>query len=82
MKKQTGFTLKDGWEFFATVPKGFTLIEDNQAPYRFVWINREQKQILSYCEGDIYLDTCETAEEFERELIKLKNFYDSLLIDV
>jgi hypothetical protein len=45
------------------------------AIYFGVWVNPDNRQIFTYCEGDRILVTCPTPESFRTELIDAKEFY-------
>ncbi len=40
------------------------------------WVNKNERLILSYCEGDITLTTCDTDEIFNAEIEHMCDFYD------
>lgn len=74
-----GFTLAGGMSKFGYMHRhGFTMIEDNDAPYRFVWLNRESLTTITYCEGDLITEECESADELALHLDKLRDFYGTL----
>jgi hypothetical protein len=61
--------------------RGYTLIEDTDAPYRFVWLNRETRTVVTYCEGDLTTEVCGDDLDLNGHLAKLRAFYGALLID-
>jgi hypothetical protein len=61
--------------------RGYTLIEDTDAPYRFVWLNRETRTVVTYCEGDLITEVCGDDLDLNGHLAKLRAFYGALLID-
>ena len=48
---------------------------DQDASYYGVWYNPRSLQTLSYCEGDIYLVTCDTWDQFKAELSGMDDFH-------
>lgn len=59
-------TPEKGWQQFDT---------DQDASYFGVWVNIEQRQVLTYAEGDQSLVTCESDEALRRELESMEKFY-------
>ena len=43
--------------------------------YREVWACPKKQSILTYCEGDLTLVVCDTAEEYEAEYARAEQFY-------
>ncbi len=58
--------LPAGWEPHATW---------QDAEYFGVWVNRERRMILTYCEGDRTLVVCPTEEQFLQEYNEMREFY-------
>lgn len=44
-------------------------------PYRTAWIDLKNRQILTYCEGDLTLSVAPDAESFYNELASSAKFY-------
>jgi hypothetical protein len=44
--------------------------------YRRIWKNDLRMMIVTYCEGDIITQICESNEEYQQELNKAAKFYD------
>ena len=56
MEFWAGFYYRDGYEFNEKeVPESFSLIQDASNNFRWVYCSDKHKSILTYCEGDIYL---------------------------
>lgn len=58
--------LQEGWQQYDT---------HQDATYFGVWVNRETRETLTYCEGDWSLVTCDTPEAFTAELASMAEFY-------
>ena len=60
--------MSDRYEFdfkVCTPAKGFAQFDTTQdASYYGIWCNPHLFKMISYCEGDVTEQTCETAEEF------------------
>lgn len=59
-------TKEKGWQQFDT---------DQDASYFGVWVNIEQRQVLTYAEGDETLVACESDEALRLELASMEKFY-------
>lgn len=44
--------------------------------YFGVWVNKAERKIVNYCEGDVYITTCPTVESFNEEIKAMCEFYD------
>ena len=44
-------------------------------PYRAVWINMRNRQVLTYCEGDVSMLQANCASDFYSELEDTSKFY-------
>ena len=44
-------------------------------PYRRVWVNLGERQVLTYCEGDLTMMLSKSAEDFYGELQDTSTFY-------
>jgi hypothetical protein len=54
---------------------GFSQVDtDQDASYFGTWANPYTFRIFCYCEGDCILITCDTVEEFQAEMKKLKDW--------
>jgi hypothetical protein len=52
--------------------RGFAQIDTAQdAPYFGTWCSPSRLMIVSYCEGDVTIQECESAEEFAAELCRI-----------
>jgi hypothetical protein len=78
-KLERGFTWRSGHEY--APPPGYALMEDGDAPYRWVWLNRQARSILTYCEGDLIREACDTDAELEEAIARCRAFYGPLAID-
>ena len=58
--------LSNDWESHATW---------QNAEYFGVWVNRTQRMILTYCEGDRTLVVCPTEEQLLQEYNEMREFY-------
>lgn len=56
----------EGWEQFDT---------DQDAPYFGVWMNKRQRQTLTYAEGDWTLVTCPDWDHYAAEVADAIRFY-------
>lgn len=74
-------TFGNGYSVMAWLPPGYTLIEDSEAPARFVWANAAERTTPSYCEGDVTWERCETDAEWAAHLARLRAFYGRLIGD-
>ena len=43
--------------------------------YRAVWVNLMDRQIITYCEGDLTMVQCSTLGQFLKELASCHEFY-------
>ena len=60
-----------------TVLEGFAQVDTSQdASYFGTWANPEKLQIVSYCEGDVTVQTAGTPEEFVTAVRELKAWND------
>ncbi len=58
-----------------SISKGWAQIDTSQdASYFGQWINPAKFQIFCYCEGDLILTTCETAQELQAEIATMKEW--------
>ena len=59
-----------------TSAKGWTQYDtDQDASYFGVWVHQEQRQVLTFAEGDLSLVTCPTADHFRAELAGMAKSY-------
>jgi len=76
MKREHFFESIDryGFDFFyCTASKNFAQIDTSQdAWYYGQWCNPFDLQVVSYMEGDIYIDHAENVDEFKTELNNIK----------
>jgi hypothetical protein len=58
-----------------TTGKGFAQIDTSQDAWYFgTWANPFSKKIVSYCEGDVTVQFCESPQEFSAEIRKIKTW--------
>jgi len=57
---------EDGWEQYDT---------DQDAHYFGVWVNKKKLMILSYAEGDHYLNICHDKDSFNKQIKEINEFY-------
>lgn len=56
-----------------TISKGWAQIDTGQdASYFGQWINPAKREIFCYCEGDLILTRCDTDEDLQEEIRKMK----------
>lgn len=56
---------------------GFAQIDTQQdAPYYGIWTNPWTRETVTYCEGDITFETCESDEEYTELIRKIKAWHD------
>ena len=59
-----------------TADKGFAQVDTGQdASYFGTWANPFDFKIVTYCEGDITIETAESADEFRSALLRVKQFW-------
>ena len=79
IKKETFFESIDRYVFDFTMckpSKGYAQLHtSDDAWYYGNWVNFREYKIVSYCEGDITIETCENKKEFKELLKKTVNFY-------
>jgi tRNA G10 N-methylase Trm11 len=79
IKKETFFESIDRYAFdfdMCKPSKGFAQLDTSEdASYYGNWVNFKDYKIVSYCEGDITIETCENKEEFKELLKKTVDFY-------
>lgn len=54
---------------------GFVPVADWSDGFRCVWVNRAERAIFTYCEGDLDLTIDDTDEAFTRRLASAAEFY-------
>jgi len=79
IKKEKFFESIDRYTFdlkLCSASKGYAQLDTSEdASYLGNWINFKEFKIVSYCEGDITIETCENKEEFKELLKKTVDFY-------
>lgn len=61
-----------------SVKNGFAQIDTSQdASYFGTWANPQTLVIVSYCEGDVTIQTADNAQEFANELRNIKAWNDN-----
>ena len=79
IKKETFFESIDRYVFdfdMCKPSKGYAQLDTSEdASYLGNWINFREYKIVSYCEGDITIETCSNKEEFKKLLKKTVDFY-------
>ena len=79
IKKKTFFESIDRYTFdfnMCRSSKGYAQLETSEdASYFGNWVNFRDYKIVSYCEGDITIETCSNKEEFKKLLKKTVDFY-------
>ena len=79
IKKETFFESIDRYTFdfdMCKPSKGFAQLDtSDDAWYYGNWVNFRDYKIVSYCEGDITIETCDNVEEFKELLKKTVDFY-------
>lgn len=75
-------TFVDGYGVMAALRRGgYTLIEDRDAPFRFVWLNPATRTLVTYCEGDLCMQVCDDDAELRAMLDGLRVAYGGLIED-
>jgi len=79
IKKETFFESIDRYAFDFDIckpSKGYAQLDTSEdASYFGNWVNFREYKIVSYCEGDITIETCENVQEFKELLKKTVDFY-------
>ena len=79
IKKETFFESIDRYAFdfdMCKLSRGYAQLDtSDDASYYGNWVNFRDYIIVSYCEGDITIETCENKEEFKELLKKTVDFY-------
>tara|TARA_B100001093_G_scaffold344053_1_gene328823 strand:+ start:226 stop:615 length:390 start_codon:yes stop_codon:yes gene_type:complete len=79
IKKETFFESIDRYAFdfdMCKPSKGYAQLDTSEdASYFGNWVNFRDYKIVSYCEGDITIETCSNKEEFKKLLKKTVDFY-------
>ena len=71
-----GFTFQCPGEITQLIPDHFQLVEKwCYKTLRVVWISKKYLSILTYCEGDLILEVCESMEYFKKEIQRTSEFY-------
>jgi hypothetical protein len=66
----------DGYGVGQVLPDGVTEVgEWGSAPFRFVWVSRELRAIVTYCEHDINVTVDSTPEAFDLRMARAAEFY-------
>ena len=78
MKTERLFESTDRYAFdfkLCTTGKGYAQVDTQQdAWYYGTWANPFKLKIVSYCEGDITIQTADNPEEFVEEMQKIKTW--------
>ena len=79
IKKETFFESIDRYAFdfdMCKPSKGYAQLDTSEdASYFGNWVNFRDYKIVSYCEGDVTIESCDNKEEFKRLLKKTVDFY-------
>lgn len=82
-EKSADHTLHEGFLFsgdayLLPVPEDFDEIEEwADGSYRVIWASDGERAIISYCEGDIYIDVHRTEESYRADYDAKQKFYQS-----
>ena len=70
----------DDYKFFQTLPgEGWTRVNTAQdASYHVTWINDQQLELASYCEGDTDITHCDNKEMYDNEVKRLNEWIKTL----
>ena len=78
MKTERLFESTDRYVFdfkLCTTGKGYAQLDTSQDAWYFgTWINPFEMKIVSYCEGDITIQTAENLDEFLKEVQTIKSW--------
>lgn len=81
MKRERSFQPSDRYRFDfgrCSAKNGWAQIDTRQdASYFGQWVNPSRLQIISYCEGDVCVTTCDDAAELVAELQHIREFHDA-----
>jgi hypothetical protein len=67
---------RDAVEIQLHLPPGFDQPEDwRDGWFRAVWISSEHRAIVTYCEGDVIVETFERLDDYEQALAACAEFY-------
>jgi hypothetical protein len=59
-----------------TAARGWIQYDTDQDDWYYgVWVNPEAREVVNYCEGDLYVTRCPTEESFRAELADLAEFH-------
>ena len=80
MDIKTGFLMDaDRYQFdtgMCSAKKGFAQCDTSQDAWYFgIWANPDKRQIVSYAEGDVTVQTADDDAEFVAEIRKAAKFY-------
>jgi len=64
------------WDARCTKATGWSQYDTTQDAWYFgVWINKQERKIICYCEGDISITTSPDDKTFELEMQQLNDFH-------
>ena len=74
----TGVTMDDLAAISYWVPEGFSVVDRwSDGQYRAVWVNPSTRTVITYCEGDMLIDTAKDDQAYQELVRKLDEFYEN-----
>lgn len=70
-----GHTMLDSWDWSGTAPDGGDVVDEWSDGYRVVIRYDQARAIVTYCEGDLDLETYPTQESYQAALESAGQFY-------
>ncbi|MND15820.1 hypothetical protein D3C80_60540 [compost metagenome] len=67
----------DAWTFFSQHLRGGWEIVAVPSPYSGFWINEPELKLCTYCEGDAVMMTAPNVMAFDRDCIRLCQWYEN-----
>jgi hypothetical protein len=78
MKRQTSFVDGDRYAFdfnHCSAKRGFAQVDTGQDAWYFgTWANPTRLMVVSYCEGDLTIETAESRDEFVAAVRRIKSW--------
>ena len=82
MKKERKFAQSDRYTYdfgVCSAEKGYCQVDTSQdAAYFGIWTNPHERKIVTYCEGDLIIETAENDKEYVEAIQNLKAWHDSM----
>ena len=82
MKKEHKFSPSDRYTYdfgACSAENGYCQIDTPQdAAYFGIWTNPDERKIITYCEGDLTIETAENDAEYVQAIRNLKTWHDNM----